>query len=121
MLFRSGGILGRFAKNIAARAKPEVELRAKQARAAAEAARPHVERAAQQAKDYVQTHDEEIMRAAETGARFAANRVIPPTIRPLVDAAEQELRRPATPPQDNAPDTPHRNEAKDTKPSDPAR
>jgi len=95
---RVGGMLGRMARNLAARAKPEMELRAQQARAAAEAARPHVERAAQQAKEYVQTHDEEIKRAAESGVRFAANRVIPPAIRPLVDAAEQELRRPAPEP-----------------------
>ncbi len=101
---RVGGFLGRMAKSIAARAKPEVELRARQARAAAEAARPHVERAAQNAKEYVQAHDEEIRQAAETGARFAANRVIPPTIRPLVDAAEQELRRGAAPPDDASED-----------------
>ncbi|MGE3857366.1 MAG: L-2-amino-thiazoline-4-carboxylic acid hydrolase [Dehalococcoidia bacterium] len=116
---RVGGILGRMARNIAARAKPEVELRAQQARAAAEAARPHVERAAQQAKDYVQTHDEELKRVAETGARFAANRVIPPAIRPLVDAAEQELRRPAPlapEPPPTAPDT-----SSDAPPSTPPR
>lgn len=102
---RVGGILGRMAKGLAARAKPEVELRARQARAAAEAARPHVERAAQQAKEYVQTHDEQIIRVAETGARFAADRVIPPAIRPIVDAAERELRRPA-PLRDDAPPPP---------------
>ena len=102
---RVGGFLGRMAKSIAARAKPEVELRARQARAAADAARPHVERAAQNAKEYVQAHDEEIRHAAETGARFAANRVIPPTMRPLVDAAEHEIRRAAAPPDEPSEDT----------------
>ena len=95
---RVGGALGRIARNLAARAKPEVERRAKQARAAAEAARPHVERAAQQARDYAKAHDEQIMRAAETGARLAADRVIPPALRPIVNAAEQELRRREEPP-----------------------
>jgi hypothetical protein len=114
---RVGGILGRMAKSLAARAKPEVELRARQARAAAEAARPHVERAAQQAKEYVQTHDEQIIRAAETGARFAADRVIPPAIRPLVDAAERELRRPA-PLRDDAPPPPADSAPTDSAPTD---
>ena len=88
-----GRVLGRFARKLGERAKPEAERLAQQARTAAEAARPHVERAAQQAVDYVQAHEEEITRAAETGARFAADRIVPPALRPLVDAAEQELRR----------------------------
>ena len=110
---RVGGILGRMAKNLAARAKPEVERHAKQARAAADAARPHVERAAQSARDYVETHDQQIMRAAETGARMAADRIVPPVLRPIVNAAEQELRRrdeplaDAPPRADDAPKPPH--------------
>ncbi|MFA7249018.1 MAG: L-2-amino-thiazoline-4-carboxylic acid hydrolase [Dehalococcoidia bacterium] len=100
---RVGGALGRIARNLADRAKPEAERRARQARAAAEAARPHVERAAQQARDYVQTHDEQIKHAAEAGARMAADRVIPPALRPIVNAAEQELRRHEDAPPANAP------------------
>ena len=88
-----GGALGRMARKFAARAKPEVELRAKQARAAAEAARPHVERAAQQARDYVTEHQDQITHVAETGARIAADRIVPPMLRPLVDAAQQEIQR----------------------------
>lgn len=117
---RVGGILGRMAKNIAARAKPEVERRVEQARAAAEAAAPHVERAAQQAKDYVQAHDEQIKRVAETGARIAADRLVPPVLRPIVNAAEQELRRPVPPHSDEAPS--RDDEIDDeAKPSDPPR
>ena len=97
---RVGGILGRMAKNIAARAQPAVERGVERARAAAEAAAPHVERAAQQAKDYAQTHDEQIRRVAETGARMAADRIVPPVLRPMVNAAEQELRRPSNPRED---------------------
>ena len=100
-----GGVLGRFARNLAARAKPEVERRAAQARAAAEAARPHMERAAQQAREYVETHDEQIRHVAESGARMAANRIVPPSLRPIVNAAEQELRRHDEPPA-NEDDTP---------------
>ncbi len=115
---RVGGILGRMAKNIAARAKPEVERRVEQARAAADAAAPHVERAARQATDYVQAHDEQIKHVAETGARLAADRLVPPILRPLVNAAEQELRRPAPPHQGDAPqdDTPPDDEPKPSPP-----
>jgi len=113
---RVGGILGRMAKKIAERAKPEVERRVEQARAAAESAAPHIERAAQQAKDYVQTHDEQIKRVAETGARIAADRIVPPMLRPIVNAAEQELRRPAPPREDEAPDDTHDDDAKPSTP-----
>ena len=103
---RIGSALGRFARRVAANAKPEAERRAKQARAAAEAARPHLERAATQARDYVQTHDEEIKRAAQAGARIAASRVVPPSLRPIVDAAERGLHGdvpPAAPKPDEPP------------------
>ena len=98
-----GGALGRMARKFAARAKPEVELRTKQARAAAEAARPHIERAAQQARDYVTEHQDQITHLAETGARIAADRIVPPMLRPLVDAAQQEIQRrdPPRPPDAN--------------------
>ena len=102
-----GGTLGRLARNLAARAKPEFDRRAQQARSAAEAARPHVERAAQQTRDFVVAHDEEIKRVAETGARMAADRVVPPVLRPMVNAAQQELQRaietPAAKPDDAPP------------------
>ena len=99
---RVGGMLGRMARNLAARAKPEAERRVQQARDAAEAARPHVERAAQQARDYVAAHEDQITHAAETGARLAADRIIPPVLRPIVNAAEQELRRTADPSSDDS-------------------
>lgn len=99
---RMGGALGRVARRLAERAKPEAERRAQQMRAAAEAARPHVERATQQARDFVEAHDDEIRRAAEAGARIAAERAVPPVLRPIVNAAEQELRR-----TDGAPPEPH--------------
>ncbi|MEX2446488.1 MAG: hypothetical protein WD734_04040 [Dehalococcoidia bacterium] len=102
---RLGGMVGRFARRFAADARPEAEragrLAAERARlaaqhglAAAQAARPHVERAAGQARGYVHDHDDEIRRAARVAASLAATRAVPLPLRPIVDAASQELRRP---------------------------
>ena len=104
---RIGTALGRLARRVAASAGPEVERRAKQARTAAEAARPHIEHAAAQTRDYVQAHDEEIKRVAQAGARIAVSRVVPPSLRPIVDAAEQKLHG-DEPPAGPKPDEPLR-------------
>jgi hypothetical protein len=90
---RIGGILGRLARRVAANARPEAERAAQRARAAAEAARPHVEDAGRRAVEFARAHDQELLRAAELSARVAADRIVPPAVRPIVDAAELGLRR----------------------------
>ena len=92
---RVGGMLGRLARRVVDSARPEAERAAAKARAAAQAARPHIERAAAQAADFAKAHDEEIRRVAEAGAHIAADRMVPPLLRPVVNAAREELRRDA--------------------------
>lgn len=98
---RIGGILGRLARRVVTTAQPEVERAAERARAAAETALPRIEqaatRAANGAVEFAKAHEDEIRRVAETGARVAADRVVHPALRPLVDAAAQDLQRPALP------------------------
>ncbi len=96
---RLGGMIGRFARRVVTNAKPEVERAAAHARAAAETARPHLERAAAQAVDFAKAHEHEIKRVAERGARVVANGVVPQSLRPIMNAAEQELRRGPAPPE----------------------
>lgn len=78
-------------------ARPQAERLAKQAKAAADAARPHVVRAAREAAAYTRDHQDEIKRAAGTGATEFARRAVPPTLRPIANVVEQELRKPPAP------------------------
>lgn len=75
-------------------ARPQAERLAKQAKAAADAARPHVVRAAREAAAYTREHQDDIKRAAGTGATEFARRAVPPTLRPIANVVEQELRKP---------------------------
>jgi len=83
---------------LAKSARPEVERRAKQAKAAADATRPHLERKAREATDYVREHQDEIVRASKRGASVAASgaarAATPRPLRPAVDAMQRELRNP---------------------------
>ncbi|MSQ30877.1 MAG: hypothetical protein EXR64_02460 [Dehalococcoidia bacterium] len=92
---RVGGILGRLARHIAANARPEAERALARARAAAEAARPHLGRAAAQAADFAKEYDAELRRVAGAGARIATDRIVPPLLRPIIDAAREEIGRDA--------------------------
>ncbi|MDP2327821.1 MAG: hypothetical protein Q8M79_07015, partial [Dehalococcoidia bacterium] len=93
-------------------ARPQAERLAKQAKAAADAARPHVVRAAREVTAYTREHQDEIKRAAGTGASELARRAVPPTLRPIANVVEQELRKPpapratGTPPPDAPPTEP---------------
>lgn len=78
-------------------ARPQAERLAKQAKAAADAARPHVVRAAREAAAYTREHQDDIKRAAGTGATEFARRAVPPTLRPIANVVEQELRKPPAP------------------------
>lgn len=82
---------------LAKSARPEVERRAKQAKAAADSTRPHIEKKAREATDYVREHQDEIIRASKRGASVAASgaarAATPRPLRPAVDAMQRELRK----------------------------
>ncbi|MDO9443945.1 MAG: hypothetical protein Q7K37_01415 [Dehalococcoidia bacterium] len=98
-------------------ARPQAERLAKQAKAAAEAARPHVVRAAREAAAYTREHQDEIKRVAGTGATEFARRAVPPTLRPIANVVEQELRKPSSP--RAAGGTPPEAPAEEAAPTDP--
>lgn len=74
-------------------ARPEVERLARQAKVAAEAARPRVEQAARDAAHYAREHEEDVRRAAGRAARVAARSATPRSVRPAIQAFEEELHR----------------------------
>lgn len=97
---RLGRVLGRFARKakvtgggLAREARPDAELLARKARAAADAARPHVERAGREALKYAREHEGEIKQGARTAAEFTARRAVPLPLRPIVTAVEEDRRR----------------------------
>lgn len=79
-------------------ARPEVERITRRAQRTARVVAPKVERAARGAGTYVRAHDDQLRRAAVTSARIAARTATPIPLRPVVDAFDSELHRPAPPP-----------------------
>ena len=84
------------ARRLADAARPEVERRVKQAKAAAVAATPHIKQAATDATEYVREHQDEIRRGAKRGAGVVADQAVrtvtPRPLRPAIDAMKDELR-----------------------------
>ncbi len=76
-------------------ARPEVERITRRAERTARVVAPKVERAARGAGTYVRAHDDQLRRAAVTSARIAARTATPIHLRPVVDAFDSELNRPA--------------------------
>ena len=102
---RAREALGR-AQQAAESARPEVERLAREARTRAEqavrVARPAAERLASDAVAFARDHDEELKAAAARAADLATQRVVPPTLRPMVDALRDEItdEKQGTPPAD---------------------
>ena len=78
-------------------ARPEVERITRRAQVTAKVVAPKVGQAARGAGTYVRAHDDQLRRAAVTSARIAARTATPITFRPVVDAFDTELNRPAPP------------------------
>ena len=99
---------GAEARRLADAARPEVERRAKQAKAAAGSATPHIKQVAADATEYVREHQDEIRRGARRGAGVVADQAVravtPRPLRPAINAMKDELReQPKT--TSEAPDT----------------
>lgn len=77
--------------------RPTAEAAARVARDRAEqamrAARPRVERAAQDVTTYAREHDAQLRAAMARAGRIAASMAIPPSLRPMADAINEELHR----------------------------
>jgi hypothetical protein len=71
--------------------KPAMERLMAQAQSAAAAAKPHLEDAAQQAATYAREHESQFKAAGVKVAHVAAQRIVPPGLRPAVDALEAEF------------------------------
>lgn len=89
---RTAQELSERAQHAAEAARPEAERLAKQAKAAADAARPHVEQAAHRAADYITSHEDELRNAATGAGKTIARGMVPPALRPAVNAFEHGLR-----------------------------